>query len=317
MTTFHSRSLYLVLGGLPLLSSCVSNYGFTPQPLVTTQSQIDPAIPGIDPTPLATLPANPLPTPTVVCDPFGGSGSGGAKNGLAAALTYLPIGSPNISPTLTLKDFDAKDPFVESMDAQIILNQLDVRTVPFTNGFADQSGNLLKNKRNEPLIEFFSLNIRGAVGVNSDAEAGSYEFAVLADDGAVLQIDPTGKGTAFESAVDIDGYHSSQLGCSTKAYRLTKDHPLPINLKYFQGPHYEIALMLLWRKVTPPAAVNPECAVGHGPDTFFDPPVNGARPAPTAAYNAVLAHGWSVIPTTNLFLPNDVNGAACVKAPAK
>jgi hypothetical protein len=107
---------------------------------------------------------------------------------------------------------------------KVCLAQLDIKTRNFSEGFPGV----------EKLNEWFSLDMRFAVKI---PESGSWEFKLVADDGAVLYIDQS-------KVIDNDGLHETrekngqrQLNAGEHAFRVS----------YFQGPRYSIALELYWK----------------------------------------------------------------------
>ncbi len=247
---------------------------------------------------------------TVVCDPFGGGAGPSSNNGLDALLTYIPATSSVVAnlPAMTTQTFAPGQPDVQVASARVILNKIAVSTRDFTEGFSETGGTKLKNSAGEDLIEWFSLRVRGKVMANTNTEAGLYQFAVMSDDGSVMEIDPTGTGNNFQSIVSNDGHRNNTMGCSSVAIPLVKDQGLPIKVNYFQGPRVRISFSLFWRKVANNNAASladPECGTLRADNYFF---VNGT---PTAKYNQMLARGWQVIPSANLYLSDGSQTNPC------
>ena len=86
-------------------------------------------------------------------------------------------------------------------------------------------------------FEWFAIRYTGSFNV---ATAGAYKFNVLSDDGAVVSVDGN-------KVLDNDGQHAPKNANATVTLTAGK-HTL--QLDYFQGPRYQVALQL-W--VTPPA----------------------------------------------------------------
>ena len=87
--------------------------------------------------------------------------------------------------------------------------------------------------------EWFAIDYAGRFWIE---QPGDYTFSLLADDGARLYIDD-------QLVVDNDGIHMAQ----TKEARVTLAGGIHrIGVGYFQGPRYQVALVLM---VTPPSGI--------------------------------------------------------------
>ena len=83
--------------------------------------------------------------------------------------------------------------------------------------------------------EWFGLDIRFTVNV---AEAGTWELMLLSDDGAILSIDG-------QDVINNDGIH----GALPETAKVQLDKGLRnFRVRYFQGPGFNLALILGWRK---------------------------------------------------------------------
>ncbi|MBC7384789.1 MAG: hypothetical protein H7301_01340 [Cryobacterium sp.] len=266
------------------------------------------------PVPAPTSAPMPVPMPSVVCDPFGGSAGGSAENGLEAKLTYLPSNAEAISRGLSTTSFAIGAPDVVVSPSKLILSQLNVSTRPFTEGFADSaSGTKLKNLDGEDLIEYFSVQAESRVRLAGKDKEGDYEFALMADDGAILDLDPSMTGKSFERWVDNDGTHGNTLGCSTKRLHIAAGEEIPIRMNYYQGPRVRIALMMLWReKKASEARAEEECGMGRG-DTYYFESGKKSASEPTSNYHALLGRGWKVLSPENFVLPNAKTVNPCAK----
>lgn len=154
------------------------------------------------------------PVPTISKPvPFGeGKESPGSMLGL---VYFLP------EDTQKLPDFSSLIP-----TAALYAKQLDISPRSFDQGFPGVDGR----------HEWFAIKYTGQFSVKA---AGEYEFRLVSDDGATLKIDNV-------LIVDNDGVHppSEKRG---KVRLLAGSHS--IEVKYFQGPRYDVALQLF---VTPP-----------------------------------------------------------------
>jgi hypothetical protein len=108
---------------------------------------------------------------------------------------------------------------------RVCMSQLDITPRSFREGFPGLGD----------LTEWFGLDIRFTVTI---AEAGTWEMALVSDDGAILSIDGV-------DVINNDGIHGP-------APRLTRVR-LPagvrnFRMRYFQGPPNHIALVLVWKR---------------------------------------------------------------------
>jgi hypothetical protein len=135
--------------------------------------------------------------------------------GLAGDLYYLP---PD---TTILPNFDKLVPV-----GRIYTNKLNIPTRDFTSGFPGLTSR----------IEWFGIDYNGRFWVENP---GKYTFSLLSDDGSRLYIDDT-------LEIDNDGIHAAVLIAG--AVKLKRGiHRIRID--YFQGPRYQLALVL---SVQPP-----------------------------------------------------------------
>ena len=85
-------------------------------------------------------------------------------------------------------------------------------------------------------FEWFGINYEGKFWIE---KAGLYKFELTSDDGSLLYIDGA-------QIIDNDGMHPAQ----TRTGSVELAHgPHDIRVRYFQGPRYDVALVL---KVAPP-----------------------------------------------------------------
>ncbi len=102
----------------------------------------------------------------------------------------------------------------------------------FTDGFpsSGKTGEILST------IEWFALDAIADLDVPAD---GSYQFQIQSDDGAILYLDGT-------NVLDNDGRHHPIKKQSQNIFLNKGKHRVVVH--YFQGPRYEIALELYWKK---------------------------------------------------------------------
>jgi hypothetical protein len=266
-----------------------------------------------DPSPSIGPSGFPAPSPTssvpVVCDPLGpSSGTATSSNGLLAHLYYTPAGGNTYA---DVESYINNDPVAP---ADLFFNQLNVPTRSFSEGFSTTTGTVLVDpETGNTLYEWFALHFESQIQLGATDHPGRYQFAVLSDDGALLWLDQG--ATPNTPFINNDGETPSRLRCATSGINFsaaTTSTPgtlIPMKLDYFQGPRYNIALMLLWREI-PSCGANgvdtgadlyDEACNQAGNDTFFiwenDPAT------PTDLWLGMLSRGWKVLSPDNYVLP--------------
>jgi hypothetical protein len=247
------------------------------------------------------------PRPNAVCNPFGsGDPNIGSDHGLIANLFYVPAGARTYDNVADYQTHGTK------LDATLYFNQLNVPTRPFDQGFMTQDGTVLKTPNGDTLYEYFSVHFESVLKLSNHEQPGRYQFALLADDGAVLQIKDTRQG--WFKLVDDDGTHPSRLACADEGIDLDYNSRLPIKVDYYQGPRYHIALMLLWRKLPDGNQCFSDAACGlEGNDQFFDSTHTPSVAQPT--WISMLSRGWHVLGAENYLLPLDSALNPCTTNP--
>ena len=272
------------------------------------------------PPPLISPLVAPMFDPThTVCDPFAAPSSLAASctaqsfvgrlfvqprsalvPGHNCSATVFPVGATNVDDYVGQAGWDS--------GLTIAMSQLNVPPQPFTNGFQTSSGKLLTVPgTNQPLIEWFGLELEGRFRLHLGEAPGQYQIAVISDDGSKVEYDPTDSG-AYRPLIDdqtpsigiqtatgcLPGGQSARMGCS-KVFNdtstittldMTSTNVIPLRVRWYQGPRTQLALMLMYRKV--PAAgvgdVNCESTVSGLPNLL-----------PTMNMN-----GWQIITSANL-----------------
>jgi hypothetical protein len=122
-----------------------------------------------------------------------------------------------------LKEQTERLPKFKSMRAvgKIYTNTLNIWPQHFDEGFAEISDR----------FEWFAIEYTGKIWIE---KPGVYRFSLLADDGAKLRIDD-------ELVIDNDGVHRAQA-VSASANLTRGAHA--IEIEYFQGPRFTVALVL-------------------------------------------------------------------------
>jgi hypothetical protein len=220
-----------------------------------------------------------------------------AVNGLAGSLYYLPAGSANFNSVNDYIQPTYLDPLL------VFLSDLNVPTRLNTLGFPDLSGGLLTTTTGTTLTANFALDLKSAIQLSPTDAAGDYQFGILSDDGAIL--DSIGSNGTSTTIINNDGLHPTLFGCATQVVHFDTTTQLNIEMKYYQGPPNEVALMLLWRKIPTGSSPNNQYCGDSGNTTFFNP----TNSQPEAEYNNMLALGWAPLQTQNFVMPQTSSGA--------
>lgn len=265
---------------------------------------------------VAEWPAEPEAIPrdrdTYICDPvvdpdIGGSPSGEAdpRQGVLAKLYYLSEDAPH---------YEVVDDYIEFGltydDVDIYFNQLNLPTRPFDRGFVTEAGTTMMTPEGDTLYEWFALDIHGKVHLNPDQSPGEYQFAILADDGVIMELDMDNDGVYETTIIDNDGYHPTRMGCGTQSVYFDAGTEYNFRMKYFQGPKYHISLVPMMRPLPAKASddVDPECGK-QGNSRYFDS--TQSPPKPQSAYLGLLDRGWAPLNTGNYSLPDGEEDNPC------
>lgn len=224
------------------------------------------------------------------CSARGLTAAGSARYGVDA---FAKIFSPRQVKAVSVKELFA--PKRGKLLAQG-LRYPDISVAPrdCTRGYpAPHAGRVLATRTGKIVSQYLGLSFQGYLAIDAET-AGNYQFALLADDGALLEIFVNGQ---WQVLVDNDGFHSVRLKCSTGAVALAPQALVPFRLYYYQGPRLHLANMLLWKKVE---SYQPDAACGReGQRLFFDPRTS----APKAPFTEFLGRGWVTVPPANLIVP--------------
>jgi hypothetical protein len=245
-----------------------------------------------------------------ICDPFGNNGGNTNSNsGLKAKLGVM--NSTNSSVRSSVANYF--NPIYSTLfPDNIFFSQLNVTPRAWEDGFSGQDGQPLRIN-GQILNEWFGLEFKTQIQLDTSDEEGYYQFATLSDDGSILSINVDSNTQGIEQIiVNNDQTHSPKLGCAQSGVYFGRNQKLSSTIQYFQGPRNHIAMVLLWRKVssnTPPNSnqlADQECG-RVGTSYFFSDPANGS-PQPLAPYTGLLQRGWKVLSPTNFVIPqNQVN----------
>jgi hypothetical protein len=259
----------------------------------------------------------PIPPPqdpnTYVCNPMdGGSQNQARTQGIKGTLYYLDDTQPryNDVESYILNGHMVQAPDVGGVlhDLVLYFNQIFIPTRPFDRGFTTQSGDTIVTQDGNTLYEWFAVRHEGRIQLGSKP-AGSYQLAILSDDGALLSMD---FGSGMQSVINNDTNHPTKMGCATVPVDFTATDKIPFILDYNQGPRYHISLILMWRPMPAGNTLDAFCGQ-QGNSFYFDSTQN--PPAPTANYNAMLARGWEPLAAENYLLPAETKENPC-NAPA-
>jgi hypothetical protein len=242
----------------------------------------------------------------VVCDPFGGTGPGAVDQGLWARLYYLQENQPHYSAVADYLNYGS------SPDVDLFFNQLDIPTRAFDLGFMTQSGTTLRNLQGNTLYEWFALHFETEIRLSRLNRAAKYQFAILSDDGAIMQVNENGSG--YTQLINNDGFTPTRMRCASRAISLNSASRLPMKLDYFQGPRYHVSLVILWREIvgdeiSNPALLSDVACNQSGNSLFFDS--TQVPSAPTEMWYGMLDRGWRVLSTDNYYLPAHIRANPC------
>ncbi len=260
----------------------------------STQSEVAPAE-----IRMSKLDVNLYPINKMVCDPMGpGQPDPRSNLGLKAELFWREANQPR---TYKVADLIRTG---KRSDRSLFFSQLNVPTRLFHMGFLSPTGQAVQDDAQNTLIEFFGLRFKSILRLAPEQQEGLYEFALLSDDGAVLQL--RNSEGLYEPHINNDGDHPTRLACGATPVSLNSATELPMVLEYYQGPRYHISLVMLMRKWNPERKdlVNGrDSACGlTGNSTWFNPDKNSE---PQKAYKDLLARGWSPLTHENFALPNE------------
>lgn len=217
-----------------------------------------------------------------ICDPFSNGGKKDPTKGIRGTLHYYEVGDPRISSIKNSLDFIPGVPGVVSSPNPVYLNQLDVPTRAFSDGFVGGDGQLLRTANGDALIEWFSLRMASNLTAPTALDDGEYQFAMNSDDGALLKVDTDGDGV-YEPLVDDDTIHSPHMKCATRTVTLKNGKLLPFTLDYFQGPRVLITLQVLWKRIPAGGMLESTCDLANFtpvPAAAFE--LDPGRPNPCA-----------------------------------
>lgn len=131
----------------------------------------------------------------------------------------------------------------------IYFSNFNVTPRSFSEGFNFSDSEFLKNKAGNRLIEWFAIEAKGQLALPESAAEGYYHITTISDDGIEVKINN-------KAIISHKGTHAPAVDCANDLVKLTKDEAAEFQLRYFQGPRYQIALMTFIKKVEDPSLFN-------------------------------------------------------------
>lgn len=254
-----------------------------------------------------------------VCSPFGATTNQSEKSGLKAELRFLDQGA-NLTTSqknsiLATQYFNDQDSNFIKKPEVVFLNDVNVPTRIFNQGFEGSDGKVLEDNQGHALIEYFALKMDSVLKLTDTDPEGFYELASIADDGSVVQIK---QDDHWVTVISNDGAHSTKMGCMDHKIVLNKTTRLPIRIIYNQGPREQIANVLVWNYRGPAANtaanVSSDSSI-HGycgkasTDQFWS-----SNSQEGAWITDLKSKGWKVVANGNFQLPdNEINPCAYSK----
>lgn len=239
----------------------------------------------------------------VICDPFVVGGDAACNGGLVGDIFYLDSAQQSIFTKLGTKTVDYFYSNGTKVNALLNLKQLFVSTRSFDTGFPTSNGQLITDNTGKVLYSYFAFRLNTVFKLDPlNDTSGWYQFATLSDDGSVVNITPQMSTTS--NLISSDGDHSTRMGCSKQAIYIDDTTRLGMEIKYYQGPPTQIALVLMWKKVTGPTdPLDSSCGVAT---TYFGSSFNDFT---NSGYGDLVKRGWKVIAPTNFIAPPTNGGS--------
>ncbi len=237
-----------------------------------------------------------------VCDPFNNQSSETIQNGLMASLYWLDSTQPHYSSYVDYITHGHKS------EQSLFFADMNVPTRPFSEGFATQLNDALKDDQGNLLIEYFGLKFESVLKLTEDQPEGDYELALLSDDGSSLSVLVDGQ---WQQIIDNNGVHPTKMGCATTTLHFERDTEYPIEVLYYQGPRLHISNVLIWRQASE-AGKDSQCGKS-GNHLYFDPDHNST---PQQAFLNLQTRGWSIVAPGNFIIPQQVSYNPCVEGVA-
>jgi hypothetical protein len=242
-----------------------------------------------------------LSAPTVLCDATNPNNIVSATSGLKGSLYFLKDTDARVNSSQDLIRTGTR------INADLFMNNVDVPTVVFTNGFATNKGQPVANEKGDALVEWFAFDLKSKIRLATGDATGEYQLALISDDGSTLSVNDA--GGVLKPLIANENQHSTAMACATTTIDLKADSRLPMNLSYFQGPRDHIALIVMWRKVSdskPATLQDPECGKS-GADYFFNIGTANSPAVARKPYMDLISRGWKPLSTENFELQSGSN----------
>ena len=200
----------------------------------------------------------------------------------------------------------------------ISLSSINSLNNAFANGFTTESGDVIKvadgSGGYSSVPNWFALDLFANFHLDSNDSAGTYQVAIIADDGAEVRYKPSGSSsyqmlvddqvTAAETnSVYIPGTQYARMGCSSAAgdtskiitLSLTAASSIPLEVRYYNGPQ-GLNFRLIYRKVPAGGAVDNYCETDTNGDASTKPTIDKASPI----LDASKLSDWKIMSSSNL-----------------
>ncbi len=232
-----------------------------------------------------------------ICDPFSDDNTT-CSGGLIGDLYYLNESMQKEFQKIWPGGVDYFFDHGIKIDAELNFLKLFGPSRAFSQGFPTSDGNIIKDDTGNKLQEYFAFKLKSVLKLDpSIDEPGLYEFATLSDDGSIFKIF---KGGRWVEIVSNDYEHPTRLQCPNEAVAFDADTRLEIELDYFQGPKYFVALTLMWRRLDSSSTPEPLCGE-FGEEFFFGPDLDDF--SSTYGWGQLIERGWRPLSETNFISP--------------
>ena len=231
---------------------------------------------------------------STVCDPLSGGGQAEQGKGLVGNIRLLHDPSHRENRTYLSNYLDDTLSY-QVPNMTLFMGKVDVPSRDFTLGFSTQDNEIL-SVNEQPLIEFFNINLESILRIDNESEVGEYELAIISDDGSKLSLKPAGQN-GFLTYINSNRPHAPTMLCGESGTNVPryisfqKGKGVDIKINYFQGPRTRIALQFIWRKKTMNQVKSSKCGEGINSLSFGD---------------LISSEGWSIIPADVFNLPNGI-----------
>lgn len=230
----------------------------------------------------------------IVCSPWDDQGSPYA-NGVKGSLYVLNPSQPRCH---QLSDYFST---ATKTGVDFYMTDVNVPTNSFTFGFQTSTGAFLKDSSGNTVIGNFALDLQTELTLGATEQEGYYELALVSNAGATVT--SYQNSSAGEILVNDDGDHPTKMSCANQPVLLTHGATVPVRIQYYQGSSSEMALTLMWRKVSGTTASLTDPLCGTSGDTAFFDATTEAAGQECPAQTQLQSRGWSILQNSNLTMP--------------